>query len=171
MTSTVEGSQSAFISLKGILLSHNLSFPRSKAPHPPSEFCIPQIHSTAREITDESMEDGFCFTRARMAAAVSSVSGYHALKYSKEKPPALSFGLLMRQSPSGPMFWRLLIHFAVRWRRWSDGLMPASQSAWSIRTVSQTGETQGWILLPLASWMAKRSMAWRPRWISGSSNL
>ena len=47
------------------------------------------------------------------AAALLSTLGYHVLWYSKEKSPAASLGLYMRQSPSGPSSWRTLTHLTA----------------------------------------------------------
>ncbi|CAG8265832.1 unnamed protein product [Penicillium nalgiovense] len=133
-------------------------------------FCMPGIQVAAAITELEPIDPLSCFTWARIIAAVSSTSGYQLLSYSKLKPPGANWGRYTRQSPRGSSNWRARIHA----RAWSIVCVLgdiASHSPIAIKAVSQTGETQAWILFPFSSSQANRSNAWNPRRTGPSSSL
>src|SRR3989338_7649183 len=98
--SGVDGSKQAPLSEKGILLTSCKSLFLSKAPQPPSSFCM-----EISQLKPRSKASRFSFSgnskecNAASTSIVSSTSGKYSFLNSKDQPPGFPSGFLNRQSP------------------------------------------------------------------------
>ena len=141
------GSIIALWSAKGMYVRTSLSQSLSNAPQPPSRFCMASIQACPRATAPwraRSSDSPGKRTRERAVStsAVSSVSGYHSLAYSKYQPPGSAAGQAFFQSPTS-LTSRSSSQRPALSRIGSSGARPASDRASMTRAVSQIGEKQG----------------------------
>ncbi len=137
----------------------------SNAPQPPSLFCIASSHAWPRAIDALAREvlglarEADARESAIRTSAVSSVSGYHSLAYSKYQPPGSAAGQAFFQSPTFLTSVSSSQRAALSSAGSSAG-RPPSESASIASAVSHTGEKQGWTWSVSSSSSSSFSSSW-----------